>query len=86
MTTQNNLLKSITKSTELMYEIISKQSYGETQLMVTCTVYWDILHVCVLSCVVLGKHHAPFLKYLSETLILIFVCFALEMCYGLNKL
>jgi len=39
MTTQNNLLKSITKSTELMYEIISKQSYGETQLMVTCTVY-----------------------------------------------
>ena len=38
-TTQNNLLKSITKSTEQMYEIISKQSYGEIQLMVTCTDY-----------------------------------------------
>ena len=39
MTTQNNLLKTITKSTEQMYEIISGQSYGEIQLMVACTDY-----------------------------------------------
>jgi len=40
MTTQNNLLRSIShKSAEHMYEIISEQSYGEIQLMVTCTDY-----------------------------------------------
>ena len=52
MATQNNLLKSITKSTEHMYEIISEQSYGEIQLMVTCTDFLEVLYVCVLSCVV----------------------------------